>query len=71
MIYRIYAFLRDNHKLWETLIAHIIERKEFIKSTQDTSHMAIGVAIPKLKMWLMIPYSKQSLDRIKLSQKDP
>ena len=71
VLYRIYAFLRDNHGLWETPIAHVIERKEFIESTQDASHLAIGVAIPKRKIWLMLPFSKKTWDRIKLSQKDP
>ena len=70
VLYRIYAVLRDKPHLWETPIAHVIKREEFMISTQDASHMAIGVAIPKRKMWLFIPYSKKTWHRVKLSQKN-
>ena len=50
VLYRIYAVLRDKPHLWETPIAHLIKREEFMILTQDASHMAIGVAIPERKM---------------------
>ena len=70
ILYQIYVVLHDKLHLWETPIAHVIKREEFMILTQDASHMAIGVAILKPKMWLLIPYSKKTWHRVKLSQKN-
>ena len=54
---------------WETHIGHIVDRDYAIQSTQDASHLAIGVQIPALKIFLLLPYSKKTVSQIKDDKK--
>jgi hypothetical protein len=54
---------------WETHIGHIVDRDYAIRSTQDASHLAIGVQIPALKIFLLLPYSEKTVSLIKADKK--
>ena len=61
---RIYQYLLSG-KPWETPIGHIVDRDYACVSTQDASHHAIAVQIPKRKVWMILPFSQRIFDRIK------
>ena len=54
---------------WETHIGHIVDRDYAIRSTQDASHLAIGVQIPALRIFLLLPYSAKTVSQIKVDRK--
>ena len=64
----IYNFLKQERK-WETPIGHIVHREPAIISTQDASHLALGVQIPDREIMCLIPYSQEIIDAIKISHK--
>ena len=54
-----------NGRTWSTPIGHIVKRVPSVVSTQDASHLSLGVQIPKRKILCLIVYSKEIVDAIK------
>ena len=51
---------------WEQPIGHIVARVPDATSFTDASHTAIGVTIPRLRVWCILPYTAALHARIKL-----
>jgi hypothetical protein len=63
----IYDYLK-NDLPWEMPIGHIVPRDYAVVSWGDASHHAIGVYIPCLKAWCLVPFSKHLVHRIKVKE---
>ena len=59
----LYKYLQSGAP-WERPIGHIVPRVPNFISTGDASEKAIGVQIPRLKIWCILPFSKRLCDRI-------
>ena len=59
----IYDFLLSSAR-WESPIGHLIPRDPFMESQGDASYMCIGVTIPAIKVFVLLPYSKEIRQRI-------
>ena len=49
---------------WESPIGHLIPRDSFFKSRGDVSYMCIEVTIPAIKVFVLLPFSKEIRQRI-------
>ena len=47
----------QSHQPWEQPIGHIVPRAPTFTATSDTSTKAIGVHIPSIRAWCLIPFS--------------
>ena len=59
----IYDYLLGPER-WESPIGHLIPRDPFIESQGDASYMCIGVTIPAIKVFVLLPYSKEIRQRV-------
>ena len=59
----IYKYMKTNQP-WEQPIGHIVERTPWSTSTSDASTKAIGVSIPAIRAWCLLPYSAELCSRI-------
>ena len=59
----IYNYLTSSLK-WESPIGHLIPRDPFYESRGDASFCCIGVTIPEIKVFVLIPFSKELRQRI-------
>ncbi len=62
-IVTIYKYIKTNLP-WETPIGHIIPRTPNFVSTSDASFKAIGVDIPHLRTWCLLPYGPALCTRL-------
>ena len=54
----IYNYLLSSAR-WESPIDHLIPRDPFIESQGDASYIYIGVTIPAIKVFVLLPFSKE------------
>ena len=54
----IYNYLLSSAR-WESPIGHLIPRDPFIESQGDASYMCIGVTIPAIKVFVLLPFSRE------------
>ena len=59
----IYDYLTSN-KPWKSPIGHLIPRDPFYESRGDASHLCIGVTIPQIKVFVLLPFSEALRKRI-------
>ena len=59
----IYDYLLSTAR-WESPIGHLIPRDPFIQSHGDASLMCIGVTIPAIKVFVLLPFSKEMRQRV-------
>ena len=58
-----YNYLNGSLK-WESPFGHLIPRGSFYKSRGDASFCCIGVTIPKIKFFVLLPFSKELRQQI-------
>jgi hypothetical protein len=66
----LYKYLHSREP-WEQLIGHIIDRSPSIEGASDASHDAIGVALPSLRLWCILPLGPALQARTKLPPDHP
>ena len=54
----IYDYLLGSEK-WESPIGHLIPRDPFFESQGDASYMCIGVTVPAIKVFVLLPFSRE------------
>ena len=59
----IYKYVHS-HQPWEQPIGHIVPRVPAFVATSDASTKAIGVHIPTIRAWCLIPFSAKLCNRI-------
>ena len=63
----IYDYLLSSQP-WQMPIGHLVPRDPFYESCGDDSLLCIGVNIPQINVFVLLPFSKQLWERILLGE---